>query len=447
MFVNDDVDLLPVHVSSAKDLPIRERLARVAMIDDMIDDLWQGGVHKSVRDVCVAKRPVETLEELFSLKTVVELRELLMDYGCPKVPKGPKRLLVGMLVEVSVGDGPGPFLDYAALCGEAYLDDFRALVSEGGSRRYQKRDVETVDDLIPPSFPMVNYYDDKLAYVAFVPREVQEMLERLDDSDWEPYVRLAREYDGLRSYVKAVIDLRGIVALSDVLAEYLREHPSTYADRLEQMLRDGTWDDDVFVGVLKDQEGDILYLVSFGLANEDVPPDEDLIDGVLCDQGRLPPRPLTEGLRAGDDIRTTMLETPEGQELLRLLDEHVPEGSGDEFFGIDLVEDLTWDLRLTDDLACLAQRLAQQDLKVMGDLGERLFRLVERFNRVVPKWRLNGWSWAEVEKMAQGDPSFADLRPRPTPMPDFASDGVSGFALIDDDWDEDEWDEDDWGED
>ena len=288
MFVNDDVDLLPMHVSSAKDLPIRERLARVAAFDDMLGDLWWGSVHEAVRDVCVAKRPVETLEELFSLKTVVELRELLMDYGCPKVPKGPKRLLVGMLVEVSVGDGPGPFLDYAALCGEAYLDDFRALVSEGGSRRYQKRDVETVDDLIPPSFPMVNYYDDKLTYVAFVPREVQEMLERLDDSDWEPYVRLAREYDGLRSYVKAVIDLRGIVALSDVLAEYLREHPSTYADRLEQMLRDGTWDDDVFVGVLKDQEGDILYLVSFGLANEDVPPEEDLIDGVLRDQGLRP---------------------------------------------------------------------------------------------------------------------------------------------------------------
>ena len=83
----------------------------------------------------------------------------------------------------------------------------------------------------------------------------------------------------------------------------------------------------------------------------------------------------------------------------------------------------------------------------MGDLGERLFRLVERFNHVVPKWRLNGWSWAEVEKMAQGDPTFADLRPRPAPMPDFASDGVSGFALTDDEWDEDEWDEDDWDED
>ena len=63
--------------------------------------------------------------------------------------------------------------------------------------------------------------------------------------------------------------------------------------------------------------------------------------------------------------------------------------------------------------------------------GQR--RLVERLNRVVPRWRLNGWSCGEMEDMTEDLTSVDDdlgYHPNSDAHAGFAEDGVSGFARL-----------------
>ena len=72
--------------------------------------------------------------------------------------------------------------------------------------------------------------------------------------------------------------------------------------------------------------------------------------------------------------------------------------------------------------------LDYKDLMVVGDFGAHLFDLVDRYNRLLPKWCLNGWSYAELAEGAKGDATAQVTEPAPSELPDFSADDASGFA-------------------
>jgi len=156
--------------------------------------------------------------------------------------------------------------------------------------------------------------------------------------------------------------------------------------------------------------------------------DDTSYTSILKDQERMPPHAPLEALLAGDRVCTLMFETPEGRELTTLLDENVPTDALDDFFAVDLIVYLISFLRFTDDLSVLCRLLADKDLKVVGEFGAHLFELVDRLNRRIPKWRLNGWSYKEIAERAKDDPTLPVLEPVPSQLPDFSADDASGFA-------------------
>ena len=401
-----------------------------------------------IADLADGKKPADSLDDFYKTQTVAQLREALTDAGIEHVPRGPKARLVQMISDL-VPDDIWTLLNSILPFGVERLHGLRRLLDEGGRREVLKDDVDAADDIVLPAFPLILLFDTGHSLVSVVPQEMRDLLSKLTDEDWERLERQAASCDDLLSYIGSAVDLRGIVNVDGLLEEWHGDSIDDLDDDLREalatVLMPGPWLSRAYADSVYNTDDDQTLLISTALSRF-VDLEEEGIDGELLDhlrerQALLPPRPVTDDLRDGGYVYLRALETTEGRALTATFDAHVPEEAKveGERFSLVVMEDLIELLRLTDNApAAVDEALRVQDFQVLGELAGTLYQQAEALNRVVPKWKLNGWSHAELDEH-RNDPDFLGgrlfdpaLDYTPVEPRDVTQDEGSGYEWVED---------------
>lgn len=361
-------------------------------------------------DACNMGKVCFTLREQFMTLTIAQLRQNLMTSGhVGSLPRGPKAKLVSMLLD-RMPRTPDIYMGQLLPYGQKYLEGVRALCREGGVRRVAYDEVRSLDAALLPTFPVVELYDEDDTLVNVVPKEIVEILGKVDDETWEQASARAASFDKAFALVGQLCDLRGVVLASEAVDEY---------HRLDGAVADlGRWLSMGVGGRLSHPgfgrvtiDGELFLANSTLLDMAHMTPDGFSFDNdeagyaeasfaqmYLEAHNSIPPRPLPDELREAGSVRDWVLSTDEAQAFLDFIDEHLPASAvnaGLDFAGVIAVK-VVEELQAGMSGAELAEMLTSV-LDGAGAVQTSQIRAVcEAFANKVPLWDQNGWSAREL---------------------------------------------------
>jgi hypothetical protein len=413
------------HRSEDAETPLSERIERTPELRDLFSLNSTDEVGNLERKCIgtIGSTVYGSLREYVAHYTIAEMRATLNRIGLVDVPRGPKAALVDLYYETFMPETLEDFMSRALPYGPECVRELRLLTEMGGMREAHKRNeaklllerlgligkvpgIENLkgfeDDKLPvAAFPNILLFDQFFSFIERVPQEALDFYKSFTDEDWRDFERGAAAcVDAIRYFVRAT-DLRGVVSLKEVIDEWrgsvggeadglvvsVLEEPTLWCEQanLDYASRDGT-----------------TYLICEPLVEvaerEIVLYKRYLLEEYLDMHEEYGPRPVDEGLVEAGSVNIHLLETPEAHELIELLDDHVPESSSDSIFSLVVTIHLIDELRMEDDvIKFIDKELSYEDVRATGDLAARIHAAAIRLNRIVPKWRLNGWTLAEED--------------------------------------------------
>lgn len=433
-----------------------------------MDSLANGDVN-AVRNFC-SKGKIRTLmRDQFSTYTVNELQQALQQYnGGGTLPRGPKAKLIDALIKIMPHE-PEYYLAFMQPFGREFVQLMRSLIKAGGIRRVVQHDTRAFDTLLPPVFPVVDLYEEKGFFVNVVPQEVALVLAKAGDAQWEQALATATNLDSAFALFGMLCDLRGIVPMAEAISEYVAQDGSERDALLNVLSTQGTWE-------LRwnferiDLEGMPAFacssLTNMALSElEDLPFDKPIEDDdaiaefaveFLNAQDDIPPRPLTDELKAAGSVCDWLMSSQEAQDILDFLDERMPDDLLNAPYDIAgsmlalTIEDMQAGATGAEFAYMMEEVLRIHDDGEVSTLGI----LCQRFSLKVPLWNRNGW--AVGESWGEGDTSHPHLSlvdgdgpatPAPAAAPAPANGTGPALRLIEDEDEDYDLDSDLFGDD
>ena len=311
---------------------------------------------------------------------------------------------------------PSTLLDELAYLTEEQIERVRTLAMEGGHQTFPADNEQLRDLKVPsPARGLCYLFRTDDTFHAVMPREVVPVARTLD---WESARAETRLVKQIGNFADAVIDLRGMARIKDVVAEF----SAAYTDGSR-----GTEDliDELAFAIETDRSsalildtGSELYLLHYILAWEyregrgEDPyvgdfvikgPLDSLLKGLLKQHEGKEPRPVPPEMMSPDlhsafDWRYVQ---PPALALVDFLDEHIPDGADDYFYAEKVLEDVLeeqrWGTVGTSSVERYFDILDQNGLVVDESKMQKLLTLWQNLCNGLPCWPNNGWSPNELQ--------------------------------------------------
>ena len=436
------------HRSKDADTPLSERIERSPELRDLFSSESRDEV-SSLEKKCIGEIGLTvygSLREYVNHYTIAELRATLNRYGLEDVPRGPKAALVDLYYKTFMPETLDDFMSSALPFGPECVRELHTLTLTGGSRETPKDPSVNIllnkwgritgipgfenlrgfgeDELPIAAFPNILLFDHLFSFFEQVPEEALEFYGSFTEENWQDFERNAAACVDAIRYFERATDLRGLVSLKEVIDEWRGSFGGEVDDFVVSVLEEpSVWYEQSNLDYVNPDD-DTIYLISKPLLKvaerEAVLYKHYVLDDYLDLHKEYGPRPVEDGLVEADSVNVHLLETPVTRELIKLLDDHVPERSSDSIFSLVVTIHLIDELRMEDDVIKLIDKeLSYEDVRATGELAARIHAAAIRLNRIVPKWRLNGWTLAEEDEHLGRDFQMPDME---------ASDDSSGYV-------------------
>lgn len=341
----------------------------------------------------IREKPPKTMRELYSHLSREELlssvRELNIEGNIGSLSK---RTLLDLMVSVLT-----PNIERALLIlrkhGLSSLMFARELQEAGGTIEFSSQDAADRGEVAPPAPPVFAYFATDTTLIGWM---LSEYVSCLADVDWEAEIEEARRLDQARQFFNTVTQLRGIDVLEEVMEEY-----KTYVGGDQNMACEEDLDDMLTNGVFSDTANFIAYdcdgttmLVNGMFTNPRTGRfDNRNIRAIIKAQADKPKRPITPSMvetKYFDDWLEEM--TPEAQDLIAYLDEHVPDTQSDFSFADDLFDCVFIEAQLSEQRFDFTRILRDYDFYTTSAQINRFNELVDNTSDHLPRWINRGWS-------------------------------------------------------
>lgn len=393
------------------------------------------------------KHMVKTLEEYLSKLTVTKLRALLQSRGVSDIPRRLKKDALVELAHETLTSDIKWLLAPLIAWGPSYIDYLCMLLEAGGAKSFWKGDITSPYDVPSGNVPTLILVDERLHFIVVAPQEVEDAVFGASEQELHEIRELSQACSDVRVIGAIMADLCGLVSVDEVLEYCFGPLPVPIPDdMLEYLLANVPLIESENMHVVSD--GTRRYFASFDLLDVFCGNEEgDLIDPSVADallaaRARIKRHPLDDlidGRRTNQTVNSRALLSPEGRAFIGLIDDHIPNsmGSGAIYYSFDVLEDILRHLRVSDDVSAIVDGVFAKDrLLVQGNLAERILDAAEAINYRIPKWRLNGWSLAEIDELrTKGTLSEVcaapdDLCGQSMAQRDRSKDEVSGYLYI-----------------
>ena len=381
--------------------------ARLAYIDEVIerpDDLFV-----SVLDgMSTTGAPVSSLRELLMKQTANDLKDFLRSLGVkPTSSHRSKRQLLDKVLATMPSDPPS-IEPYVIFAGSRAAECLRDCYEAGGRMTIPESEITSMAKVPELAMPMVMSFHDG---DEFCIQLFDEFMPVVGSMDLDELVEQARAIDAFVYYVDLAVDVRGVIALGDAIAEGadalgLAHDSEEDVDRLTAVLRQRFAHD--MTGFTTVPYDGTRYLVASGLLVADgkdgnaalSDEDKERLQFVLEDQAHFSPRTVEGFVDSCEYALDWMMDTPEYRALMCFLDAHVPDGADDYLYAEKVVE------KVFDDARLVYEYFIEDAMEIMEERGyvpaddedrATVVRLLEDFYLAAPKWQLNGWALAEME--------------------------------------------------
>ena len=307
---------------------------------------------------------------------------------------------------------------------EHHIASLKRLAEMGGRWDVEEDDVTSLRDLPVHELGFSYVFHEGTTFSFIMPDEV---LAISGEFDWEGACAQARRYRELVDVADDLVELRGIVPVADIVAEYQRCYP----DGLDSMrsivayLLQGAAEGVASYELLETPEH-MLYALHYELfwAYEDVMGIEqseyvsepvthgelgDLLEDLLKQQEGKEPRQLESDMLAANNLFEWKMCQGPAQAFVRYLDAHVPAIRDDYYFADKVVEELLSDAmwgmmdRGADRLFTI---LEQNDFIPEPDQIQDVLDLWSNLGNGLPVWPNNGWAPNELLHAESGGRVF-----------------------------------------
>lgn len=363
---------------------------------------------KAFDETSVAHAPISSLRELLRAQTAKELRGFLRRLGVePTSSHRSKRQLLDKVLATMPSDPPS-IEPYVIFAGSRAAECLRDCYEAGGRMTIPESEITSMAKVPELAMPMVMSFHDG---DEFCIQLFDEFMPVVGSMDLDELVEQARAVDAFVYYVDLAVDVRGVIALGDAIAEGadalgLAHDSEEDVDRLTAVLRQRFAHD--MTGFTTVPYDGTRYLVASGLLVADgkdgnaalSDEDKERLQFVLEDQAHFSPRTVEGFVDSCEYALDWMMDTPEYRALMCFLDAHVPDGADDYLYAEKVVE------KVFDDARLVYEYFIEDAMEIMEERGyvptddedrATVVRLLEDFYLAAPKWQLNGWALAEME--------------------------------------------------
>ncbi|MDO4807216.1 MAG: hypothetical protein Q4A07_08210, partial [Coriobacteriales bacterium] len=383
-------------------------------------------IKEEIEDECTSGALAWSLAQAIDKLDDKALQELARNNGIvDEHMLGQRKELVQEIVRVA-DTTPEALLHKSMLRGPWSVAEARKLHKAGGVQHFADSG-KFVEDVPHSCFPILQIFHREHEFVCIMPREVMASLET---TMWDMCEARAKALDKAYTYVETIQDMRGVVPMSDALAE-INEHVcelsekelrALVAERARmgqggvQLCRvDGEWffvepvivmaevlgqrlapsvrDRDALDAELARMASVAQHLESLDDYVNEL--DHDKVRAVLDGQeGKPPCLPTKKQLKMG--VLNATMSTPEAQALVSYFDANVPDGEDDRYFATDAVRAIVDSTRSTPNMEDIFAGLRDLGFVPTKDQVQEVADLLMDLIKVIPMWTNNGWAPVEV---------------------------------------------------
>ena len=316
-------------------------------------------------------------------------------------------------------------LQFDVGCMKQYeLELFERAVNANGHLHISLDELTRMDKITPPPLGLLHYFHEDDGYVAIVPRETLNTARQLD---WEKASADSLRHLMLVRFFNAIVGLRGIVAYSKAIEEYLALFPSDTRDSstVEAELTYAIAGDESNVCVL--ETPDERYMVHWELLSEwrvemhkdgkrgsrsyDQGDPGKLVSAYLRKHQKNEPRAVQLSMLSPGSLDDWKYQLPASLAMRDFLETHAPKDANPYAFAenvlVELFAEAAWGTpeessnRLFDILEYHGYPLFdnRQNDQVLMDLWLKLYNSL-------PNWANNGWSNSDKDHRRPGKRTF-----------------------------------------